>query len=156
MRACLVLLLWCVACSQRNPAGSTTSADDPTPPAPAVSDAGPAAAPAPDAGPAPIVADPPDASSRIPPAPPPAIPAARCEAAPQLLWSRTISTSQASFVGAADRAGNVYWTETDPPASWTDPPGPTWLASADADGNLRYRAPAPGAPAIANPKPALS
>src|SRR5207302_5639507 len=86
-RACLVLLLWCVACSQRNPAGSTTSADDPTPPAPAVSDAGPAAAPAPDAGPAPIVADPPDASSRIPPAPPPAIPAARCEAAPQLLWA---------------------------------------------------------------------
>src|SRR5439155_14927601 len=45
---------------------------------------------------------------------------ARCEAAPQLLWSRTISTSQASFGGAADRAGNVYWTETDPPPSWTD------------------------------------
>ena len=145
MRACLVLILWCVACSQRYPAASTTSADDPAPPAPAVPDAGPVAAPAPDAGPAPIVADPPDASSQIPPAPPPAIPAARCEAAPQLLWSRTISTSQASFVGAADRAGNVYWTETDPPASWTDPPGPTWLASAEADGNLRYRAAAPGA-----------
>ena len=73
----------------------------------------------------------------------PTIPASPCPGTPQLLWTRTISTSQAYFGAIADADGNLYWIESDFPAPGSYPPGPTWLVAADREGQTRYRVAAP-------------
>src|SRR4051812_31371708 len=61
-----------------------------------------------------------------------------CPANPPVLWSRTFK-DEVDFRGAADPAGNLYWGEYDPPATFQTPAAPAWLVSADADGKDRYR-----------------